>query len=142
MDFTDRAGKPFVVDIEEITKANENFRTAIWTGKDLQMTLMSIKEGGDIGLEIHNENDQFLRVEQGVAKVLMGASKDNLDFSAVAESDFGIFIPAGVWHNVVNIGEGELKLYSLYGPAHHAVGTVHKTREEADEAEEHEHEVH
>lgn len=139
MDFSDHGNKPYVVDIEKLTTGNENFRTAVWTGKDIQMTLMSIEVGGDIGLEVHNENDQFLRIEAGKGKVLMGKTADNLDFEAEAEDDFGIFIPSGTWHNVINTGDEPLKLYSIYGPAHHEHGTVHKTRAEADEAEALEH---
>lgn len=137
---SDHGNQPYVVNIEDITKQNTNFRTAIWTGKHLQMTLMSIEVGGDIGLEIHPDHDQFLRIEDGEAKVLIGENKDQLqEFSA--EDDFGIFIPAGAWHNVVNTGNTPLKLYSLYGPAHHDHGTIHQTRAEADaaEAEEHAH---
>lgn len=139
MDFTDHGAKPYVTNIENLTVNNNTFRTAVWTGKDIQMTLMSIEVGEDIGLEIHPDNDQFLRIEQGSAKVLMGASQDNLNFEAEAKDDFGIFIPAGTWHNIINTGDIKLKLYSIYGPAHHAHGTVHETRTIADAAEAAEH---
>ena len=141
MNLSDHGKKPYVVDIEELTENNDNFRTAVWTGEQLQMTLMSIEVGGDIGLEIHSENDQFLRVEAGVAKVQMGETKDNLIFKAIAKEDYGIFIPKGMWHNVTNINNEPLKLYSIYAPVHHKPGTVHQTRAEADavEASEHTH---
>jgi len=135
----DHGKKPYVVNIEDLTKENNTFRTAVWSGKHLQMTLMSIEVGGEIGLEIHNENDQFLRVEQGKARVLMGDSADEMDFEAIAEDDFGIFVPTGKWHNVINIGDEPLKVYSIYSPNHHPFGTVHQTKADADEAEAAEH---
>lgn len=139
MELKDYGKQPFVVDMEDFTNSNTNFRTAVWTGEQLQMTLMSIEVGGDIGGEIHGDNDQFLRVEQGKALVKMGNSETDITFEQVAEEDAGIFIPLGKWHNVINIGDEPLKLYSIYAPVHHPFGTVHTTRAEADEAEEHEH---
>jgi len=130
----DHGPNPYVVDIEELTLNNENFRTAAWTGKNLQMTLMSIEPGDDIGLEVHEDHDQFLRIEQGEAAVHMGPSADELE-EWEAEDDFAIFVPAGVWHNVTNTGDDDLKLYSIYAPAEHAHGTVHVTKAEADAAE-------
>lgn len=138
----DHGKQPFVVDIEKVTVENDTFRTAIWTGQQLQMTVMSIPVGGEIGLELHDENDQFLRIEQGEARVLMGDSADNLSFDAPASDDFGIFIPQGTWHNVINTGNQPLKLYSIYAPSHHPAGTVHATKAEADEAEALEHGEH
>lgn len=142
MDFSDHGNQPYVLNIEELTINNSNFRTAIWTGKDLQMTLMSIPAGGDIGLESHPDNDQFLRIESGSAKVMMGPSADQLDFETTAKDDDGIFIPAGTWHNIINTGDTPLKLYSIYGPAHHTSGTIHQTRADADAAEAAEHAEH
>lgn len=135
----DNGKKPYVVNIEDLTKENTNFRTAAWTGQYMQMTLMSIEVGGDIGAEIHDDTDQFLRIEQGSAKVVMGDSEDNMTFEAPAGDDFAIFIPAGKWHNVINVGDEPLKMYSIYAPAHHPFGIVHVTRAEADAAEEAEH---
>jgi mannose-6-phosphate isomerase-like protein (cupin superfamily) len=105
MDMTDNGPKPYVVDIEKLTKANENFRIAAWTGTYFQLTLMTIPVGGDVGLEVHPETDQFLRLEQGKAKVMMGATKDQLDQEWDTEDDFAIFVPAGTWHNIVNAGD-------------------------------------
>lgn len=130
----DKGPNPYVVNIEELTLENENFRTAAWTGSQMQMTLMNIQPGDDIGLEIHDDHDQFLRIEQGLATVLMGPSEEELE-SWDIEEDFAIFVPAGVWHNVVNTGHEPLKLYSIYAPAEHDHGTVHETKEIADEAE-------
>ncbi len=129
--------KPYVVDIEDLTISNENFRTAAWTGVNMQMTLMTIQPGEDIGLEVHDDHDQFLRIEQGNAQVLMGESKDDLSLDIPAEEDFAIFVPAGKWHNIVNTGSVPLKLYSIYAPSEHPFGTIHKTKAEADAAEHH-----
>ena len=134
----DKAGKPYVVNIEELTTENTNYRTAEWTGGFLQMTTMAIPVGGEVGLEIHKDTDQFLRIEAGKAKVVMGTEKNNLDFAQEAEDDFAIFVPSGYWHNILNIGNEPLKLYSIYAPPHHPVGTVHETYEIAMAAEEEE----
>lgn len=133
----DHGHNPYVVDIEELTLKNENFRTAGWTGSNLQMTLMSIEPGDDIGLEVHDDHDQFLRIEQGTARVEMGPTKDALE-AWEASDDFAIFVPAGSWHNIINTGNEPLKLYSIYAPAEHAHGTVHSTKADA-EADEHHH---
>lgn len=130
--------KPYVVDIEELTTENKNFRTAEWTGEFLQMTTMSIAVGGEVGLEIHKDTDQFLRIEAGKARVLMGKAKGNLDFEKEAKDDDAIFVPSGYWHNILNIGDEPLKLYSIYAPPHHPAGTVHETYEIAMAEEEEE----
>ena len=135
MTVQDLGPQSLVVDIEKLTLENSNFRTAAWTGTHLQMTLMNIEVGGEVGLEVHEDTDQFLRLEQGKAKVLMGTSKDSLDKTWLAEDDFAIFIPAGTWHNILNDGNEPLKMYSIYAPAHHPHGTVHKTFEDAEAAE-------
>jgi len=137
---TDVGPAPFVVDIEDLTLGNENFRTAVWTGTHFQLTLMTIPVGGDVGLEVHAETDQFLRLEQGEAKVLMGPAKDKLSQEWRASDDWAIVVPAGTWHNIVNVGQTPLKLYSIYAPPHHPHGTVHRTQADAMAAEEAEHE--
>ncbi len=134
-DTNDYGKKPFVFNIEEATVSNDNFRVAKWTGAHLQMTLMSIPVGQDIGLEVHDDHDQFLRVEQGSALVQMGPARDSLDFSQEAKDDYAIFVPAGMWHNVTNTGDTDLKVYSIYAPSEHPFGTVHVTKEEAEAAE-------
>lgn len=126
-DLTDQGPQPYVIDIEEATLENTNFRTALWTGTHLQMTVMSIPVGGEVGLEVHHKEDQFLRIEQGRAVVKMGPAEDEVTFEAEVEDDWAIVIPVGVWHNVINLGDEPLKLYSIYGPPHHAFGTVHET---------------
>lgn len=134
----DQGRKPFVTDIEHETIENENFRTTLWTGAHLQLTVMSIPAGGDIGLEVHEENDQFLRVEQGRGRCEMGPTEGNLNFVRDVADDDVILVPAGMWHNVTNTGDGDLKVYALYGPADHEPGTVHPTKDDA-EADPHEH---
>lgn len=135
--FKDYGAEPTVLDIEDYTLGNENFRTTLWTGNTLQVTVMSIPVGCDVGLEQHHNIDQFLRIEQGTAQVMMGDSEDNLDFVREASDDFAILVPAGKWHNIVNKGDKPLKIYSIYAPAEHPHGTVHKTQQEAMEAEHH-----
>lgn len=128
IDLKDYGPKPFVVNINEATLQNNNYRTALWTGKHLQVTLMSINPGDDIGLEVHPDTDQFLRVEGGQGLVKMGPSKENLNFQEKVSNDFAIMVPAGTWHNVVNTGNRPLKLYSIYAPPHHPFGTVQHTK--------------
>ncbi|WP_088042162.1 cupin domain-containing protein [Bacillus sp. EAC] len=127
----DYGAKPFVVNINEATKQNNTYRTALWTGTHLQVTLMSLNVGEDIGLEIHPNVDQFLRVEQGQGIVQMGKSKDKLDFKSNVNDDTAIMVPAGTWHNVINIGNTPLKLYSIYAPPNHPFGTIHVTKADA-----------
>lgn len=134
----DNGPNPYVLPIEQATLENDNYRTTLWTGKNLQLTVMSIEVGGDIGLEVHNDNDQFLRIESGSARFEFGPSASELS-SKEAAADDGIFIPVGTWHNLVNTGDTPLKLYSIYAPSHHPHGTIHQTRAEADAAEEAEH---
>ncbi|RSD28437.1 cupin domain-containing protein [Mesobacillus subterraneus] len=132
----DYGPNPFVININEATRLNNTFRTALWTGSHLQVTLMSIDVGGDIGLEMHPDVDQFLRIEQGQGIVQMGKTKDNLDFQRNVMDDSAIMIPAGTWHNVTNTGNSPLKLYSIYAPPNHPAGTVHVTKADAAAAEE------
>lgn len=136
---TDFGNKPFVTNIEKATLDNTHYRTALWTGELLQVTLMSIPVNGDIGAEIHDENDQFLRIEQGRGRVIMGESADKLTLDQEVGPEDVILIPKGAYHNVINIGQEDLKIYSIYGPAHHAHGTVHETQAIAIAAEEEEH---
>ena len=131
----DYGPQPFVVNINEATKQNDAFRTALWTGTHLQLTLMSIDVGGDIGLEMHPNVDQFIRIEEGQGLVRMGDQKDKLDFQENVYDDFAIIIPAGTWHNIINTGNTPLKVYSIYAPPQHPRGTVHETKADAEAAE-------
>lgn len=135
LNITDYGPEPFVTDIEEAALRNRNFRTALWTGSHLQLTLMSIPAGGEVGLENHPYLDQFLRVEDGCGVAMMGGSRDRLNYQKNVGAGSAVFVPAGTWHNLVNTGSKPLKLYSIYAPVQHPHGTVHKTKAEADEAE-------
>lgn len=123
--------EPFIVNIDRLSKANANYRNALWTGGQLQVTLMSIPVGGDIGLEMHDNIDQFIRVEDGCALVKMGKCKEDLDCQQRINSNFAILVPACTWHNIINIGSKPLKLYSVYAPPKHPFGTVHRTKDDA-----------
>ncbi|OIJ15235.1 cupin [Anaerobacillus arseniciselenatis] len=135
----DYGSNPYVVNIEKATKENDTFRTALWTGEYLQLALMSIGVGEDIGLEVHPDHDQFIRIEEGQGLVQMGDSEFNLDFQQEAYADYAIFVPAGKWHNLTNTGDRPIKLYSIYAPPEHPFGTVHETKAIAVAAEEDHH---
>ena len=128
----DYGGEPFIWNINHATNMNKNFRTTLWTGRNLQLTLMSIPVHGDIGVEMHSNVDQFIRVESGKAKVYVGNCRNNLQEQACVDGNYAILIPAGTWHNVVNIGNRPLKLYSLYAPPQHPFGTVHNTKTDVE----------
>ncbi|RCW43035.1 MFS transporter [Paenibacillus prosopidis] len=132
---TDFGRKPYVEDIKRLTIENENFRTAIWTGRQLQVTVMSIQVGGEVGLEVHKNIDQFLRIEDGEGLVQMGPREDDLSFEQQAHTDSAIMVPAGMFHNIINTGSKPLKIYSIYAPSEHPYGTVHKTADDADREE-------
>lgn len=127
----DYGKEPFVIDIEAATMENNNFRTALWTGNYLQLTLMSIDVGESIGLEMHPNVEQFIRIEQGRGIVQMGHTKDNLNFQREVYDNFAFIIPAGIWHNLINIGNTPIKLYSIYAPPQHSKGTIDVTKEDA-----------
>ena len=128
----------WVGDIEQATIDNGTFRTVLFTGKQLQLTVMSLAPGEEIGVEMHDHLDQFIRVEQGSGRIDMGPAKDQIDEHHDLRDDWAAIIPAGTWHNVVNTGASDLKLYSIYTPPEHPDGTVHLTKAEAD-ANEHDH---
>ncbi|MFN8079805.1 MAG: cupin domain-containing protein [Kineosporiaceae bacterium] len=131
----DHGPHPQVVDIEAVTLDNTAFRTTIWTGTTLQLTVMSIPVGGEIGLEVHGDIDQFLRVESGRGRVQLGPAADQLTFEREVADDDAVLVPAGSWHNITNIGDDALKVYSIYGPPEHPHGTVHATKADSDAAE-------
>lgn len=123
--------KGYTTNIEEETVANKNFRKVLYTAKHMQLVLMSLKPNEDIGMEIHPENDQFFRFEQGVGKCIIdGNEYEVADGSAVV-------IPAGTEHNIVNTSDTEeLKMYTIYSPAHHKDGIVRSTKAEAEAQDE------
>lgn len=132
---TDFGPEPWVMNVEQSSMQNKNFRTAVWTGCHMQMTVMCIPVRGEIGLEIHEDTDQFIRVEQGSGITKMGVSRRQPDFQRqISEGDV-VFVPAGTWHNIINVGRCPLKVSAIYAPPNHAGGTVHRTKEEAEREE-------
>lgn len=130
---TDFGPDPFVTNVEQMAMTNRNFRSAIWTGCNLQMTLMNIPPCGEIGVEMHEDTDQFLRVEQGCGVVRIGECKCTMDVRQCIQKGDVVFVPAGTWHNVVNMGRCPLKISSIYAPPNHPWGTMQRTKEEAEE---------
>ena len=125
----------WVGDVEKATLENGHFRKVLFTGANIQLTVMRLGPGEEIGLEMHDHLDQFLRIESGTARVTLGRSEDQVDEEHEVADDWAIIVPGGVWHNVVNTGDGELKLYSLYAPPEHPPETVHHTKADAEAAE-------
>jgi mannose-6-phosphate isomerase-like protein (cupin superfamily) len=125
----------WVGNVEEATLENTNFRTVLFTGANIQLTVMRLAPGEEIGVEMHDDLDQFLRIEQGSGRVTFGPSAEQVDEEHDVQDDWAVVVPGGTWHNVVNTGSGDLKLYSLYAPPEHPDGTVHRTKEEADASE-------
>ncbi len=123
--------KGFLANIEEETLANENFRKVLYTGKNSQLVLMSLSAGTDIGSEIHPDIDQFIRVEKGSGKAVIDGVETEIT------DDWAVVIPAGSEHNIINTGDGPLKLYTIYSPPEHEDGIVRATKEEALAKEEH-----
>ena len=123
--------KGYKENIEKLTIENENFRKVLYTGAHMQLVLMSLRPLEDIGLEVHTENDQFFRFEKGNGKVIVGETEYDV------EDGDTVIIPAGTQHNVINISEVEdLKMYTIYSPAHHKDGIVRATKKDAMENEE------
>ncbi len=118
--------KGYYGNIEELTLANNNFRQVLYTAKHCQLVLMALPVGGEIGAEVHEENDQFFRFEAGQGKVLIDGNE------YLVSDGSAIIVPAGAEHNVINTGDTPLKLYTIYSPAHHKDGIVRATREEAE----------
>ena len=125
-----------VVALEKATVYNRYFRREMWTGEHAQITVMSIPVGGEVGKEVHEDTDQILVVEQGSAAVFMATEEGDLPFVGAATEGWAILVPAGTYHNIVNDGRVPLKMFSVYAPPKHPVGTLHRTKEEADAAEE------
>ncbi|WP_116112414.1 cupin domain-containing protein [Austwickia chelonae] len=132
MDITDIGPKPQVFNLEDATLENDHYRQVAWTGKYLQLTLMAIPVGEDIGLEVHPETDQFLRLDGGRGRVQMGPAEDQLDQEWEVEDGHAVFVPAGMWHNITNIGDEPMRLYAVYAPVHHAQGKIHPTQADAE----------
>ena len=123
--------KGFVADIEKLTEDNTDFRRVLYTGAGLQLVLMALKPGEEIGLETHEDRDQFFRIEEGSGEVWIDGVK-----TAIHDDD-AVIVPAGAAHNVVNTGTDLLQLYTIYGPPEHRDGVVHKTKADAERDHEH-----
>ncbi|HEY9218932.1 MAG TPA: cupin domain-containing protein [Phenylobacterium sp.] len=123
--------KGFVDDIEALTEGNTDFRRVLYTGKYLQLVLMALKPGEEIGEEVHEDHDQFFRIEGGSGEVRIDGKATPI------KADDAVIVPAGARHNVINTGGEPLTLYTIYGPPEHRDGVVHKTKQEADASEEH-----
>lgn len=123
--------KGFIDDIEDLTESNKDFRRVLYTGKHLQLVLMTLQPGEEIGEEVHDTHDQFFRFEKGKGEVWIDGERTKI------KSDFGVIVPAGARHNVVNTGDKPLKLYTLYGPPEHRDAVVHTTKAQADASDEH-----
>ena len=125
----------FVEDIEDMAEHNTDFRRVLYTGKNLQLVLMALAPGEDIGEEVHPDRDQFFRIEEGKARFIFNGSEEHL-----AKAGDAVVVPAGTYHNVINPSPKlPLKLYTIYTPPNHPDGTVHKTKAEAEAAEAAEH---
>ena len=124
----------WVGDIKTLTRENTNFRTVLYTAGNLQLTVMCLATGEEVGLEMHDHLDQFIRVESGSARVTLGPSETEIEIAHDIADDWAMIIPSGTWHNVINTGMDELRFYSLYAPPEHADGAVHVTKAEADAA--------
>ena len=123
--------KGFVGNIQRLTDDNKAFRQVLYTGKNLQLVLMTMKTGEEIGEETHEDRDQFFRIEEGEGEIWIdGVAKK-------VKADDGIIVPAGAKHNVVNNGSGPLKLYTIYGPPEHREGTFHANKADAEADHEH-----
>ena len=124
--------KGYVINIEEATKENDNFRRVLYTAKHSQLVLMNLKPGEEIGEEVHDNLDQFFRFEEGKGKVVIEGEEFQI------EDGFALVIPAGTKHNIINTSSDmPLKLYTIYSPPNHRDGTIHKTKEEEESSEEH-----
>lgn len=132
MKIVDIGPQPLAFDLEKATRENVDYRTVAWSGRYLQVTMMSIPVGSDIGLEMHPETDQFLRLDAGRGRVQIGDAKDRLTYEQDVSDGWCILVPAGSWHNVTNIGEEPMQIYAIYAPAHHRPGKIHKTASEAE----------
>jgi mannose-6-phosphate isomerase-like protein (cupin superfamily) len=131
MTIKDIGPQPQSFNLEQETCGNKNYRSVAWSGRYLQVTLMSIPVGGDIGLEMHPETDQFLRLDAGKGRAQMGTSDTDLTFDKEVSDGWCVLIPAGTWHNVTNTGEEAMQVYAIYAPAHHKPAKIHKTSSEA-----------
>jgi len=117
--------KGFIADIEDLSEGNTDFRRVLYTGKNMQLVLMAIKPGEEIGEEVHEDRDQFFRIEEGEGEVVIDGARTKV------EGDDAVIVPAGARHNLINTGDEPLLLYTIYAPPEHRDGLVQKTKAEA-----------
>ena len=121
----------FTSDIEKLTEENNNFRKVLYTGQNIQLVVMALLPGEEIGAEVHDDGDQFFRFETGSGEVWIDGVAN------LVQADYGTVVPAGALHNVVNTGVEPLRFYTIYGPPEHQDGTIHKSKADADASHEH-----
>ncbi len=129
---TDYGQEMMTMELSNMSKRNNAFRKSLWTGDNLQLTMMSLRPGEDLGLEVHPFQDQIILIQQGTGTVQMGPRRDRLTYKKQVKPGDGIFVPAGIWHNLTNTGRVPMKLLAVYGPAVHPYGTVHQTKAQAN----------
>ncbi len=125
--------KGYVDNIERRTVENEDFRRVLYTGEHLQLVLMTLPPGCDIGEEVHEDRDQFFRIEEGMGEIRIDGVVNRV------EDDFAVIVPAGARHNVINTGDTPLRLYTIYGPPEHRDKVVHATKEDAERDHDNDH---
>lgn len=123
--------KGFIADIQTLTEENSDFRRVLYTGRNLQLVLMAIQPGDDIGEEVHKSRDQFFRIEKGEGEIIIDGNRSKV------KDDDAMIVPAGARHNVINTGDKPLQLYTLYAPPEHLDGIIHTTKAAAIDSEEH-----
>lgn len=123
--------QPYVINIEDFTEKNTSYRTAVWTGDNLQVMVMAIDVKEEAGMEIHKGIDQFIKIEEGEGLCRMGPETDNINFERALFANDAVFIPADTWHNIINTGNTPLKLFTIYAEPEYAAGTVHPTKDDA-----------
>ncbi len=124
----DYGPNPFIIDLSKAAQQNDYYRSTLWTGNQLQLTLMSIPVNELIGMEVHPDHDQIIRIEEGVGLIQFGENKFSLYDQYLAFSDYVVFVPAGTWHNIVNIGNESLKISSIYAPPNYPRNMLQETK--------------
>jgi mannose-6-phosphate isomerase-like protein (cupin superfamily) len=132
---TDHGNKPYVFNACELARQNRNYRTTIWTGVHMQLTLMCIPAGTDTGIEMHNNFDQLIRIESGMGKIEMGGSRSELSQKADLNACTTVIIPKGTYHRIISTGNQPLRLLSVYAPPAHKYGTVDRTKDDESKKE-------
>ena len=123
-ELTDRGNEPVLINLPMVARRNDKRLRVLWTGENMQLASMTLPQGGEVGLEVHEENDQLIEVIEGVCEVEMGTSPDRLTSRGILDAFTVAIIPAGTYHNLKNRGKGALRLVSVYAPKEHPYGAV------------------